>query len=110
MGVAMSGTERRSRLRFHMRLPLIARWSNGSAVGEVFSEAKNFGSRGVYFFSPENIKIGSRVELVATLPVGPVKVRCLGRVQRNEAGSAGKVGVAAVIKSYEFLRGDENGA
>ena len=108
--MAMSGTERRSRLRFQMRLPLLARWSTGSAVDEVVSESKNFSSRGVYFFSPENIKIGSRVELVATLPVGPVKVRCFGRVQRTEAGSAGKVGVAAVIKSYQFLRGDENGA
>ena len=108
--MAMSGTERRSRLRFQMRLPLIAHWSNGSAVDEVVSESKNFSSRGVYFFSPENIKIGSRVELVATLPVGRVKVRCFGRVRRTEAGSAGKVGVAAVIKSYEFLRSDENGA
>ena len=108
--MAMSGTERRSRLRFHMGLPLLARWSNGSAVDEVVSESKNFSSRGVYFFSPENIKIGSRVELVATLPVGPVKVRCFGHVRRTEAGSAGKVGVAAVIKSYEFLRSDENGA
>ena len=111
----MSGTERRSRLRFHMRLPLIARWSNGPAVDEVVSESKNFSSRGVYFFLPKSIKTGSPVEVVATLPqktipVGPVKVRCRGYVLRIEAGSAGKVGVAAVIKSYEFVRGDGNAA
>ena len=38
---------------------------------------------------------------------GPVRVRCLGRVQRTEPRDEGAIGVVAAIERYEFLRGAE---
>jgi hypothetical protein len=53
------------------------------------------------------------VEILLTLPneitlAGPVRVRCLGRVQRTEARDEGSVGVVAAIERYEFLRNHED--
>jgi hypothetical protein len=40
---------------------------------------------------------------------GPVRVRCLGRVQRTEQrGEEGAVGVVAAIERYEFLRSEQD--
>lgn len=114
-GRPLVGTERRSVRRFEMQLPLIVRWAGGSAVGEVATESRDVSSRGVYFISPKDIKHGSPVEIVMTLPheltlAGPVRVRCLGRIQRTVAQPEHKVGAAVAIERYEFLRSDENAA
>ncbi len=111
----MAGSERRSAQRFHIKLPLVVRWTSGSAIGEASTESKDVSSRGVYFFLPKEIKEGSPIEILLTLPheitlAGPVRVRCLGRIQRTESDVAGKVGVVAAIERYEFLRGDEHAA
>ncbi len=111
----MAGTERRATQRFHIKLPLTVRWTSGSAIGEAATESKDVSSRGVYFFLPKEVKQGSPVEILLTLPheitlAGPVKVRCLGRIQRTESEPAGKIGVVAEIERYEFLRGDEHAA
>ena len=111
----MSGKERRSAQRFQIKLPLTVRWTTGSALGEARTESTNVSSRGVYFFLPKDVKQGSPVEILLTLPheitlAGPVKVRCLGRVQRTDVEVEGKVGVVAAIERYEFLRGDEHAA
>jgi len=105
-------TERRTTQRFSIRLPLTVRWTTGSAVGEMKTESRDVSSRGVYFFLPKEVKEGSPVEIVLTLPneitlAGPVRVRCLGRVQRTENKAEGSVGVVAAIERYEFLRGDD---
>ena len=111
-GMAISVTERRSARRFEIQLPLIVCWTSGYAVGEAVTDSKDVSSRGIYFLSPKDIKHGSPIEIVMTLPheitrVGPVKVRCLGRIQRIELRPGRKVGVAAAIERYEFLRSDE---
>ena len=109
----MTAEERRNAQRFQIRLLLVVRWTSGSAVGEASTESRDVSSRGVYFFMPKEITNGSPVEIVMTLPneitlAGPVKVRCLGRVQRAEFGDPKRVGVVAQIGRYEFLRGDEH--
>jgi len=109
---ALTGSERRTTQRFSMRLPLTVRWTTGAAVGETSTESRDVSSRGVYFFLPKDVKEGSPVEILLTLPneitlAGPVRVRCLGRVQRTEARDEGAVGVVAAIERYEFLRGSE---
>ena len=111
----MTGTERRSAQRFQIHLPLIVRWTTGSAIGEAHTESKDVSSRGVYFFLAKAVKPGSPVEILLTLPheitmAGPVRVRCLGRVQRTNPEPEGQVGVVAAIERYEFLRGDEHAA
>ncbi len=111
----MAYPERRSAQRFQIKLPMTVRWTSGSAIGEARTESKDVSSRGVYFFLPKDVKNGSPVEIVLTLPheitlAGPVRVRCLGRVHRSQEGKEGSAGVVAEIERYEFLRGDENAA
>jgi len=111
----VSSIERRSAQRFQINLPLTVRWTSASAVGEAATLSKNVSSRGVYFFLPKEVKQGAPVEILLTLPheitlAGPVRVRCLGRIQRTESEAADKVGVVAAIERYEFLRGDEHAA
>ena len=111
----MAYPERRTAQRFRIKLPMTVRWTNGSAVGEARTESKDVSSRGVYFFLPKDVKSGSPVEIVLTLPheitlAGPVRVRCLGRVSRSEGEDEGRSGIVAEIERYEFLRGDENAA
>src|SRR6202041_891777 len=112
-GSVLTGSERRNTQRFQMRLPLTVRWTTGAAVGETSTESRDVSSRGVYFFLSKDVKQGSAIEILLTLPneitlAGPVRVRCLGRVQRTEARDEGAIGVVAAIERYEFLRGDED--
>ena len=93
----MTGSERRTTQRFSMRLPLTVRWTTGAAVGETSTESRDVSSRGVYFFLAKDVKEGSPVEILLTLPneitlAGPVRVRCLGRVQRTENREEGQCG------------------
>jgi hypothetical protein len=114
-GGTLSPSERRTAQRFQIKLPITVRWTTGNSIGEATTESKDVSSRGVYFFLPKEVKNGSPVEILLTLPheitlAGPVRVRCLGRIQRAESGSNGHehtVGVVAEIERYEFLRGDE---
>ena len=108
----MAATDRRSTQRFQMRLPLTVRWTTGSAIGETSTESRDVSSRGVYFYLTKDVKEGSPVEILLTLPneitlAGPVRVRCLGRVQRTESRAEGAIGVVAAIERYEFLRSAE---
>lgn len=114
----MTQSERRNAQRFHIRLPMTVRWTAGNAVGEASTESKNVSSRGVFFNLPKTVKSGSPVEILLTLPheitlAGPVRVRCLGRIQRAEPGEVtpgGLFGMVAEIERYEFLRSDETAA
>lgn len=97
---------------------MTVRWTAGSAIGEANTESRNVSSRGVFFHLPKTVKNGSPVEILLTLPheitlAGPVRVRCLGRIQRaepDEHGHAGVFGMVAEIERYEFLRSDESAA
>jgi hypothetical protein len=96
---------------------MTVRWTSESAVGEADTESKDVSSRGVYFSLPKQVKEGSPVEIVLTLPheitlAGPVRVRCLGRIRRSEEPKLeeDKNGLVAEIERYEFLRGGEYAA
>jgi hypothetical protein len=96
-------------------LPLTVRWTSDSAVGEADTESTEVSSRGISFQLPREVRSGSPVEIVMTLPheitlAGPVRVRCLGRVMRTQHEFGTSVGVAAAIERYEFLRNDESAA
>ena len=111
----MAYPERRTAQRFRIKLPMTVRWTSDMAIGEAQTESKDVSSRGVYFFLPKQVKSGSPVEIILTLPheitlAGPVRVRCLGRVHRSEGDAEGPAGVVAEIHRYEFLRGTENAA
>jgi len=107
--------ERRAAQRFRIKLPLMVRWTSGSAIGEAHTESQDVSSRGIYFSLPKLVQAGSPVEIVLTLPheitmAGPVRVRCLGRIQRHEPQQPGYAGLVAEIERYEFLRSDEHAA
>jgi hypothetical protein len=112
----LSHSERRTAQRFRIKLPLTVRWANGAVVEEVHTESKDVSTRGVYFFLPKEIKSGSLIEIVLTLPheitqAGPVRVWCVGRVKRSEdINEEGRLGIVAEIERYEFLLSDENAA
>ncbi len=84
-------------------------------VGEAATQSRDVSARGIYFLLSKEIERGSPVEIVMTLPheitmVGPVRVRCLGRILRIEPRPDHEVGVVATLERYEFLRSDENAA
>jgi hypothetical protein len=57
----------------------------------------------------KQIEDSTPVEIVMTLPneitsVGRMHVCCTGRIMRTEIGKSNRVGVAAQIEHYQFLR------
>ena len=94
--------------RFDMRLPAAIRL--GGVKDEFFTETQNVSARGVYFYMDREIAIGTRVEVTMTFPphitlTDPVRVRFVARVVRVEPPlPSSRIGVAALIEEYEFLR------
>ncbi len=102
-------TERRSMRRFDMRLPAIVR-AAGMEVDEFATETQNVSARGVFFYVDRALAPGTRIEVTLTFPphitlTESVRVRFTARVVRVEAPlPVSRVGVAAFIEEYEFLR------
>jgi hypothetical protein len=103
--------------RFDMRLPAAVK-AEGAERAELLTETQNVSARGVFFYLEEPIAEGSRIEVTLTFPphitlTDSVRVRFLARVLRVEAPMpASRVGVAAFIEEYQFLRsnpGSESG-
>ena len=109
----MSSIERRRAQRFELQSPLIVRWKDGPDMREALTVSEDLSSNGIYFILPEGIKDGTTVEVEMTLPnqitlAGPVRVRCLGHIQRCEPTPGAKAGMAAAIEKYEFLPGSDD--
>jgi hypothetical protein len=112
--------ERRIMRRFEMRLPAIirlpdSRWEGLSPeIGSEFhTETQNVSARGVYFYLDRPVTAGTRLEVTLTFPphvtlTNAVRVRFNARVVRIENPlPAFRIGVAAMIENYEFLRSSE---
>jgi PilZ domain-containing protein len=95
--------------RFDMRLPATVRVEDAS-IGELLTETQNVSARGVFLYLDRPLAAGSRIHVTLTLPphvtlTDPVRVRFTARVLRAEAPLPGsRVGIAALIEDYEFLR------
>lgn len=108
--------ERRLMRRFDMRLPAMIRLEgqNGETpstqTGEIQTETQNVSARGVFFYLDRRVQSGTRCEVTLTFPphitlTDAVRVRFTARVIRSEAPlPSQRVGTAAVIEDYEFLR------
>jgi PilZ domain-containing protein len=99
--------ERRAMRRFDMRLPAIVRLEGAN---DFHTETQNVSARGVFFYVDHPVIAGTKVEVTLTFPphvtlTDAVRVRFSARVVRveNPIPSA-RVGVAAMIENYEFLR------
>jgi PilZ domain len=101
--------DRRSMRRFDMRLPAAIRLS-GDGTNEFLTETQNVSARGVFFYLDRAVASGSRIEVTLTFPphvtlTDPVRVRFAARVIRVETPlPSARIGIAAVIEEYEFLR------
>jgi hypothetical protein len=101
--------ERRAIRRFDMRLPASVKLED-AGVGELLTETQNVSARGVFLYLDRSLAEGSRIHVTLTFPphvtlTDPVRVRFTARVVRAEAPRpASRVGIAAVIEQYEFLR------
>ena len=95
--------------RFDMRLPAIVRLEG---TGEFHTETQNVSARGVFFYLDHPIASGTKLDVTLTFPphvtlTDAVRVRFRARVIRVESPlPSARVGVAALIEDYEFLRSD----
>ena len=102
-------SDRRAMRRFDMRLPASIRLA-GDPAGEFRTETQNVSARGVFFYLDRAVAAGSRIAVTMTFPphvtlTESVRVRFVARVIRVETPlPSARIGVAAVIEEYEFLR------
>ncbi len=101
--------------RFDMRLPAAIRVSEHISES-VITETLNVSARGVFFYLDRPLPEGSPIEVTLTFPphitlTEPVRVRFTARVIRVESPlPASRIGVAAAIEEYEFLRANGSAA
>ena len=104
--------DRRTMRRFSMKLPASVRVSG--IPSEFDTETENVSARGIYFCIDRWMNVGARVEVTMSFPSqvtlsDPLQVRFVARVLRVEPrGPAERVGVAAMIEEYEFLRSEND--
>jgi hypothetical protein len=111
--------ERRMMRRFDMRLPAVVRLNpdrpnevrpNEDHANEFHTETQNVSARGVFFYLDRAVEAGTRCEVTLTFPphitlTDAVRVRFSARVIRVESPLPSlRVGTAAMIEDYEFLR------
>jgi PilZ domain len=99
--------ERRTMRRFDMRLPAVVRLDENN---EFQTETQNVSARGVFFYLDRPVPAGTTCEVTLTFPphitlTDAVRVRFTARVIRSESPlPSSRVGTAAMIEDYEFLR------
>jgi hypothetical protein len=99
--------ERRTMRRFDMRLPAVVRLDSEN---EFRTETQNVSARGVFFYLDRHLPAGTPCEVTLTFPphitlTDAVRVRFTARVIRVESPlPSARVGTAAMIEDYEFLR------
>ena len=103
--------ERRMMRRFDMRLPAVVRLEDS---GEFHTETQNVSARGVFFYLDRAVAAGTKLEVTLTFPphitlTDAVRVRFSARVIRVESPlPSSRIGTAALIENYEFLRANGN--
>ena len=99
--------------RFDMRLPAMVKLTE-DGFQEVLTETQNVSARGVFLYIDRPVAEHSRIEVTLTLPsqvtlADAVRVRFTARVIRVETQvPAPRVGIAALIEEYEFLRSPQS--
>lgn len=98
--------------RFDMRLPALVRLD---AENEFATETQNVSARGVFFYLDRPLPAGTPCEVTLTFPphitlTDAVRVRFTARVIRVESPLPSlRIGTAAMIEDYEFLRATGSG-
>jgi len=103
--------ERRMMRRFDMRLPAVVSLEDAS---QFHTETQNVSARGVFFYLDRQLPAGTRFDVILTFPphitlTDAVRVRFTARVIRVESPlPSQRIGTAAMIEEYEFLRSNGN--
>jgi PilZ domain len=106
--------ERRTMRRFYMRLPAAVKFPDDAETGEVMTETQNVSARGIFFYLNQPVTQGGLIEVTMTFPpnitlTDAIRVRFVARIVRIEQPlPVSRIGVAAVIEEYEFLRPNAN--
>lgn len=106
--LALSGPERRERVRVLSQLPMTVKFGG---IYESAAEATNISARGMFFVLQQRLDAGTPIELVFRLPrrvigVDGIWLRCPAEVVRVQEGLLeGKFGIAAKIIGYEVFVG-----
>ena len=105
--------DRRTMRRFSMQLPASVRVSG--IPSPFATETENVSARGIFFYIDRWMKEGAQVEVTMDFPsqvtlADPLRVRFRARVVRVEPQNGMRVGVAAAIEEYEFVRPEEEGS
>ena len=96
--------------RFDMRLPAVVHLTGR----EFQTETQNVSARGVFFYLDRAVSPGTTLHVTLTFPphitlTEAVRVRFTARVLRVEPPLPSlRIGVAAMIENYEFLRSSGN--
>src|ERR1700722_19847198 len=103
--------DRRTMRLFDMRFPAEVRLEGIDKLpAQVQTETQNVSARGVFFYLDRAVSAGTRLEVTLTLPshvtlTESLRVRFTARVIRVEHPlPSARVGTAALIEDYEFLR------
>jgi hypothetical protein len=106
-------TERRTTRRYDLSLAVIIRIPAGHKKDDSKEgKTRDISTRGLYFVIDRDLVAGSELDITLTLPAeithgSEVFVRATGKVVRVESRSEDggiRMGVAAVIERYDFIR------
>ncbi len=103
----MSDSDHRRHHRFDLSLPVKVR---PAATLEIETSTKDISASGISFTMSRDCELGSELEWELTLPPelcqgNNVRIRCRGKVVRvDRLDAPGKIGVAATIETYEFVK------
>lgn len=103
--------EQRRNQRFELKLPIELIRAGGTVIPQV-GETRNMSSGGVLFTCEGRLPEGVPIEYLVTLPASgaepPLRLRCMGKVVRNEERPAEPAkypfSVAVTLERHEFLR------
>lgn len=111
----LTSEERRRAQRFPLDLPLEVKWRQDSGEMQKPATLRDISASGIYFVVDRNLQPESKVEFYVRLhvegaPAGGVVLHCVGSVVRVDptATDPSRIGVAARIDRYRFLRPGED--
>ena len=93
--------------RFSMKLPASVRVPGIPCP--FLTHTENISARGIFFYIDRLMTEGARIEVTMDFPpqvtlTDPMQVRFVARVLRVQEDNPTRVGVAAMIEEYQFLR------
>lgn len=106
-------SERRGARRYDLSLPVMVRIPAQGFVGTQNGKTRDISTRGLYFVIDQNVRAGSELDIMLTLPREMTKgedvlVKASGKIVRVESrleDGSERQGVAAVIERYDIMRG-----